>query len=174
MTTGSNGSSRRAVLLGTGLAAGAAIAGCSTKAVPYDANQDGSAPGGSPTGGTGSGGTGSAGAAMPTAQGQAVSTTSTRKGTVLGPAREIPVGGGVVFAADKVVVTHPKGGKIRAFSAICTHVGCTVNQVQNGTIDCPCHGSQFNITDGSVVAGPAPSPLARRKVKVVKGKVVLL
>jgi len=150
--------------MGAGLAVGGVLAGCSTKAVPYDANQAGTLPGGAP----------STGGGMPTAQGQAVSTTSTAKGTVLGPAKEIPVGGGVVFAADKVVVTHPKGGKIRAFSAICTHVGCTVNQVANGTIDCPCHGSQFKITDGSVVAGPAPSPLPRRKVKVVKGKVVLL
>lgn len=150
--------------MGAGLTVGGVLAGCSTRAVPYDANQAGNPPGGAP----------SSSDAMPTAQGQAVSTTSPAQGKVLGPAHKIPVGGGVVFAAEKVVVTHPKGGKIRAFSAICTHVGCAVNQVANGTIDCPCHGSQFKITDGSVVAGPAPSPLPRRRVKVVKGKVVLL
>jgi Rieske Fe-S protein len=39
-------------------------------------------------------------------------------------------------------------------AAICTHMGCTVDQAANGTIDCPCHGSQFSVKDGSVVAGP--------------------
>jgi Rieske Fe-S protein len=45
-------------------------------------------------------------------------------------------------------------------------MGCIVSQVSNGTIDCPCHGSQYNITTGAVVAGPAPAPLPAQTIKV--------
>jgi Rieske Fe-S protein len=96
------------------------------------------------------------------------------KGTVLGQASEIPVGGGAIYTAAKVVVTQPASGQYKAFSAVCTHVGCIVNKVTNGTIDCPCHGSEFKITNGAVVTGPAPSPLPARQIKIVDGQVILL
>ena len=95
-------------------------------------------------------------------------------GTVLGPASEIPVGGGKIFKAAKVVVTQPARGHYLGFSAICTHVGCTLSEVASGTIDCPCHGSEFTITTGAVVAGPAPRPLPKKKIKIVDGAVVLV
>jgi Rieske Fe-S protein len=95
-------------------------------------------------------------------------------GTVLGAASEIPVGGGTIYKAAKVVVTQPARGQYKAFSAVCTHVGCIMSEVANGTIDCPCHGGQYKITDGAVVAGPPPSPLPARPVKIVNGQVVLL
>jgi Rieske Fe-S protein len=79
---------------------------------------------------------------------------------------DIPAGGGTVFAAQNLVVTQPTAGTFKAFSATCTHQGCQVNRVGNGTIDCPCHGSQFSITDGSVKSGPAPRPLASKTVTV--------
>ena len=82
------------------------------------------------------------------------------------PTSEIPVGGGRIFADQQVVVTQPKAGEFKAFSAICTHQGCPVSRISGGTIDCPCHGSQFSIEDGSVQGGPAPSPLPEKKVTV--------
>jgi Rieske Fe-S protein len=85
----------------------------------------------------------------------------------------IPVGGGKVFKEQKVVVTQPKQGEFKAFSAICTHQGCTVSKVADGTIDCPCHGSKYRITDASVVAGPAPRPQPAKKI-TMKGKSIFL
>jgi Rieske Fe-S protein len=79
---------------------------------------------------------------------------------------EIPVGGGKVFAGQGVVVTQPKAGEFKAFSAVCTHQGCTVSRVADGTIDCPCHFSRFSIADGSVEDGPAPKPLPQKTVTV--------
>ena len=72
---------------------------------------------------------------------------------------DIPVGGGKVFDSAKVVVTQPTEGDYKAFSAVCTHQGCNVSEVRDGTINCPCHGSRYSITDGSVVRRPAQEPL---------------
>ena len=93
---------------------------------------------------------------------------------MLGAASEIPVGGGKIYAAVRVVVTQPARGQYKAFSAVCTHVGCIMSAVTSGTIDCPCHGSQFKITNGAVITGPAPSPLPAKQIKIVDGKVILL
>jgi Rieske Fe-S protein len=94
-------------------------------------------------------------------------------GTLLGTATEVPVGGGKVFTDAKVVVTQPAKGQFKAFSAVCTHVGCLCNRVAGGTIDCPCHGSTFKISDGSVVTGPAMTPLPAANVAVTDGKLYL-
>src|SRR5947208_16510922 len=107
-------------------------------------------------------------------QGSAAKKGAKLTGTVLGAASEIPVGGGKIYKTAKVVVTQPARGQYKAFSAVCTHVGCIMSEVANGTIDCPCHGGQFKVTNGAVVAGPPPSPLPARQVKVVNGQVVLL
>jgi Rieske Fe-S protein len=53
-------------------------------------------------------------------------------------------------------------------------VGCIANKVANGTIDCPRHAARFTITNGAVVTGPAPSPVPRKKIKIVNGQVLLL
>jgi Rieske Fe-S protein len=86
---------------------------------------------------------------------------------------EIPVGGGHILANDHVVVTQPTKGTFHVFSSTCTHQGCTVSQVQGGTIDCPCHGSKYSIINGAVKAGPAPRPLPEYKSQVKAGYVEL-
>jgi Rieske Fe-S protein len=181
---------RRGVLLGVSLAG---LAGCSTSAVPYGANEAGAGPGGQPPGAMATSGAMPASGAMSSPGGAAPSSpapagsaqdgggpsspakkSAKPAGTVLGAASEIPVGGGTIYKAAKVVVTQPARGQFKAFSAVCTHAGCTMSAVANGTIDCPCHGGQYKITNGAVVAGPPPSPLPARPVKVVNGQVVLL
>jgi Rieske Fe-S protein len=79
---------------------------------------------------------------------------------------DIPVGGGKIFTAKKVVVTQPTAGTFAAFSTVCTHQGCPVSQIKGGTINCLCHGSKFAIADGSVTDGPASKPLAAKKITV--------
>jgi Rieske Fe-S protein len=202
---------RRGVLLGAGLAGlGGVLAGCSTKAVPYGANEAGVAPDdASAPGMAGSSPGPSSGAASgPASPGRAPAATTPgnmaspghspgrgsqaeqakqakgargargakgkASGTVLGAASEIPVGGGKIFAAQKVVVTQPARGRYVAFSAVCTHVGCIMSEVADGTIDCPCHGGQFKISNGAVVTGPPPRPLPRKQVKLVSGQIVLV
>ncbi|RSS78864.1 iron sulfur protein [Streptomyces sp. WAC02707] len=94
-------------------------------------------------------------------------------GEALARTSEIPVGGGTVFREEKVVVTQPTAGEFKAFSAVCTHQGCLVNKVADGTIDCPCHGSKFRVADGSVVTGPATRPLPAERI-IVSGETITL
>jgi Rieske Fe-S protein len=79
---------------------------------------------------------------------------------------DVPVGGGKVVESAKVVVCQPSAGVYKAFSAVCTHAGCTVSNVSNNQIHCPCHGSVFSATDGSVINGPASQPLGALTAKV--------
>ena len=84
-----------------------------------------------------------------------------------------PAGEATVLADRDVVVTQPVPGTFKAFSATCTHQGCAVSEVANGTINCPCHGSRFAVADGSVTAGPATTPLPEKTVAVQDNAVVL-
>jgi Rieske Fe-S protein len=142
--------------------------------VPYDANMQGQAPGAQSQPSTAGAAVAPMGGSTP-ASGTSGTTSAGGgvTGTVLGEASQIPVGGGVIFTAEKVVVTQPVKGEYKAFSAICTHVGCICNVVANGTINCPCHGSKFKITDGSLVTGPGSGPLPGRTIAVTDGKLLL-
>jgi Rieske Fe-S protein len=60
----------------------------------------------------------------------------------------------------------------KGFSSTCTHKGCTVDKIADGTIDCPCHGSKFNL-DGTVAKGPADKPLEAQVVTVQGDSIVL-
>ncbi|MEU9146692.1 Rieske (2Fe-2S) protein [Streptomyces sp. NPDC048349] len=96
------------------------------------------------------------------------------RGAPLAGTKDIPIGGGVIFSRQNVVVTQPAEGTFKAFSSICTHQGCTLSSVSGGTARCPCHGSAFRVTDGSVARGPAPSPLAPRTIRITGGQIYLV
>jgi Rieske Fe-S protein len=159
----------RRAALAIGAAAGAALlTGCATyggtsdsAAAPID---DPSAADADPSAEPGADG------ADPSAEAGAGKAKATKPakpaGVELAKTSEIPVGGGKIFAQKGVVVTQPVAGTFAAFSTVCTHQGCAVEKVENGTINCLCHGSKFKIADGSVAGGPAPKPLARKKVTV--------
>ncbi len=85
----------------------------------------------------------------------------------------VPVGGGVVIAPYRVVVTQPVEGTFRCFGSRCTHAGCTVDDVEAGVIHCPCHGSLFDADTGVPVAGPALEPLNAVAITVKDGGVFL-
>ena len=105
---------RRGVLLGVGIAGiGGVLAGWSTAAVPYDADEAGTAPGQQAQAASST----AAMAGQPAAQGSGAA-----MGTLLGQVTDIPVGGGKVFPSQKVVVTPQAKGEFKAFSAICTTV----------------------------------------------------
>ena len=153
-------SSRRSLLACAGAACAAALAGCTT----YNANNGGinggaaaqtsSAPAASAGGSSAGSAGGSAGAAASSGP------------VVLAKTSDIPVGGGKILTDRKIVITEPQSGTFKAFTAVCTHQGCIVDTVSGGTINCPCHGSKFSIANGSVVNGPAPSPLAPVSIEV--------
>src|SRR4051794_30024477 len=87
---------------------------------------------------------------------------------------QVPVGGGLILEdPDKIVITQPESGNFKAFTAVCTHMGCTVGSVEDNVITCPCHGSQYNASTGEVVRGPAPKALAPIQIDV-EGNDILL
>jgi Rieske Fe-S protein len=96
---------------------------------------------------------------------------SSGDGTALAVLGSIPQGGGRILQHPPIVLVRSSATQVHAFSAICTHQGCIVTQIANGTIDCPCHGSKFDLQTGRVVAGPAPSPLPPIAVVVRSGEV---
>ena len=153
--------SRRTLLIGAGVTCAAALAGCST----YDANNGGLT--GPPP--SSSSAVTSGAAAAPSASGAAGSSAAGAGAPAAGAlasTSEVPEGGGKIIGGKNIVLTQPQAGAFKAFTAICTHQGCIVSSVADGTIDCPCHGSKFSIKDGSVVNGPATSPLAPVAIKV--------
>ncbi|WP_134766153.1 Rieske (2Fe-2S) protein [Nocardioides sp. 1609] len=85
---------------------------------------------------------------------------------------DVPVGGGVIIAGSKIVVTQPSEGDIKVFSSICTHQGCPVTEVTD-VISCTCHGSTFDLSTGDVLGGPASAPLPAVDFTVDGDQVVL-
>jgi len=120
------GASRRSVLVAGAAACAGALTGCAVYGREPAAGPPGRPAGGQP-------GTGGA----------------------LARTADVPAGGGLILPDQQVVVTQPAAGQFRGFSAVCTHQGCTVASVSDGTINCPCHGSRFSVQDGSVVQAAA-------------------
>jgi Rieske Fe-S protein len=72
-------------------------------------------------------------------------------------------GGFLLISSAKTVVINTNGSQIRAFTSVCTHQACDINQFSNDRLMCPCHGSQFN-TSGQAVTGPATGSLVEFSV----------
>ena len=137
------GTTRRVMLVGTGAAAAAVLTGCASGAPP-------------------------ARSADPPATGSDPDPTDGPVETQgpLAHTADVPVGGGIVLDQQNIVITQPRKGTFMAFTATCTHQGCQVVEVKDGTIRCPCHGSQFKIADGSVAVGPATRALREIAINV--------
>ena len=92
----------------------------------------------------------------------------------LGPSTRLPRGQGANYTdptdGNPDIVVRHTDGSLSAFSAVCTHAGCTVGY-QGGQIVCPCHGGTFDASSGAVVGGPPPGGLARRRVLEVAGTI---
>jgi Rieske Fe-S protein len=161
--SGSAGVSRRAVLRAAALAG----AGVPLLAACGSGSADASAPDSTSKSGRGSGG------GTPTPSDTSASNASGGSSSALATTSQVPKGGGIILPDAGVVITQPSAGTFEGFSSTCTHMGCTLNDVSDGTINCICHGSQFSIKNGSVVTGPATVPLPKKPL-AVKGKDITL
>ncbi len=87
----------------------------------------------------------------------------------IGQAADVPQGGMRVFeiAGTRVNVANA-GGALYAFDDTCTHAGCSLanGDLEGTTVTCACHGSQFDVTSGAVLRGPARRPLRSRAVRI--------
>lgn len=97
--------------------------------------------------------------------------TTGQGGKLLASLDQVPSGGGVILSNPAIVLTRSSTDDVHAFSAVCTHQGCTVDRVADGTIDCPCHGSTFDVSTGEVVSGPASRALPSIPVVVRAGSI---
>ncbi|HET9873812.1 MAG TPA: Rieske (2Fe-2S) protein [Propionibacteriaceae bacterium] len=172
--TTATGASRRQVLRTAGLVAlvgggTAAFAGCgadSDAAAPSAGTSSSAAESSAPSSAAPSS------AAPSSAPPSSAASSSAPTGGTTVATSTVPEGGGVIVE-KKYVVTQPAAGEFKAFTAICTHKGCPVQKVENKEIMCPCHGSRFSITDGSVINGPAENPLAPVNFSVSGSNVVI-
>ncbi|MFA5535704.1 MAG: Rieske 2Fe-2S domain-containing protein [Bacillota bacterium] len=70
-------------------------------------------------------------------------------------------------------ILFKKDGKYRAFSRVCTHLGCIVAwDDKKRQFECPCHGGIFD-EDGNVLHGPPPKPLAELTAWVEEGVILV-
>ena len=151
------GTLARRRFLGCALAFG--VAGPILAACSSGSEDDATGSSGSPSSDAGSG-SGDGGSSAPAA------------GVVLAAVADVPVGGGLALTDLKIVVTQPTEGEFKAFSAVCTHQGATIDRVEDGVMVCPLHRSRFSIEDGSVEEGPASNPVSEIPVKVEGDQVV--
>jgi Rieske Fe-S protein len=160
---------RRTVLRAAGVAGVAGAVGVGLAACSSSGSNTGA------TGGTSAPATSAPAAATSAAASASPSASAAGggSGTALGASSQIPVGSGMIFSAQKVVVTQPTAGTFKGFSSTCTHMGCQVSQISGGLIHCPCHGSEYSIVDGSVKGGPAPMPLPAENITVQGGQIFL-
>lgn len=127
---------------------------------------------GAPTLSTGGAGATTTSTTTGNPSGATTTTAATPSGTAVGPASSVPVGGSASFtdptSGDPSLVIQQPAGQFTAFDAVCPHAGCTVGYVASArVIACPCHGSEFDASNGNVLRGPASRGLT--PITVVKG-----
>jgi Rieske Fe-S protein len=92
----------------------------------------------------------------------------------VGPSSRLSEGQAAIYrdpaTGQPDIAIRQSDGSLTAFSAVCTHAGCTVGY-RSGQIVCPCHGGTYSATTGQVTGGPPPAPLSRRKVVEAKGSI---
>jgi Rieske Fe-S protein len=78
------------------------------------------------------------------------------------------------FGSEPAILIHTSGGQYRAFTAVCTHLGCTVQYRPDlHEIWCPCHNGTYNL-EGRNISGPPPRPLAQYQVHIQDQDVVVV
>ncbi len=78
------------------------------------------------------------------------------------------------FGIQPAILLQPKEGQFVAFSAVCTHLGCTVQfQPEENRIYCACHGGVYDAATGQNVSGPPPRPLTEFRVEKADGKIIV-
>jgi cytochrome b6-f complex iron-sulfur subunit len=165
-------SRRRFIRLGTVLGVGAA--GASVLAACGGSESGGG--GGGKSGGGGENGGGAGGGNAKTSS-EKTGGTAEKQATgeqAIASTSEVAPGSAVKFkdSGSPAVLVHLQSGDFVAYSAVCTHQGCTV-AYKNSQLACPCHGSVFDPANGAqVVAGPAPRPLPEIPVEVRGGEVL--
>ena len=96
--------------------------------------------------------------------------------TSLGSSSDIADGEVKQFVADgKKIAVAKIGGVLYAFDDICTHKACPLSKgsLDGITVTCPCHGSQFDVTTGVVLRGPAQEPVSTYPVEVDGNELVV-
>jgi thiosulfate dehydrogenase [quinone] large subunit len=111
------------------------------------------------------------GGGSPSAQGG----SSLPRGAVkLGPGGRLPSGAAATYSdpsdGSPDILIRDEEGNLKAFSAVCTHAGCTVGY-EGGVIVCPCHGGEYSAETGEVIAGPPPSGLTPKRVVESGGQI---
>jgi len=92
----------------------------------------------------------------------------------LGSSSQLPADAAAIYkdpatGSPDIIIRHADRS-LTAFSAVCTHAGCTVD-FQSGVIACPCHGSEFDANTGAVLRGPAATPLGAKRVIERRGSI---
>jgi thiosulfate dehydrogenase [quinone] large subunit len=94
---------------------------------------------------------------------------ATPKGRLLGSVASMPDNSSAAFTipsnGEPGLVIHTVTGDFVAYNAVCPHMGCTVGYSSaSKIIICPCHGSEFEVSNGDVIVGPAPHGLLKLKI----------
>jgi len=107
---------------------------------------------------------------------QKAETEASVKEVTLNDAAKLPAGSALMFkfAGRPAMLIHHADGGWSAFSAVCTHLGCTVEfDPKKAQITCACHGGVYNADTGANISGPPPKPLTPFRVAIVEGKAVI-